>query len=181
MDMSPWRAALFATAVGCGGSDLHALAGASGKIASITLTSRSFGENATIPIDNTCDGKDASPELTWSSPPEGTKTLALVLEDTDASSSSTQWLVYNLPSGTTKLLEGGDVWGLGAKMGLNDSPDVRYAGPCPPRGELHRYVFRIFAIDTTLNLPDGAHRRAFDAALNHHLIGEGRLTGTAAR
>jgi Raf kinase inhibitor-like YbhB/YbcL family protein len=180
MDMPTWRIILFVTAVGCGGSDLRALPGAGGKVASITLTSRSFGENATIPIDNTCDGKDASPELTWSAPPEGTKSLALVLEDAD-SSSSTQWLVYNLPPGTTKLLEGGDVWGLGARMGLNDSPDVRYSGPCPPRGELHRYVFRIFAIDTTLNLPEGVHRRAFDAALSRHLIGEGRLTGTAAR
>jgi Raf kinase inhibitor-like YbhB/YbcL family protein len=166
--------------MGCGASDLHARAPAGEKIASITLTSRSFGANASIPIDNTCEGKDVSPQLTWSSPPEGTKTLALLLEDSDASS-YTHWLAFNLPAETTQLAEGGDVGELGAKLGSNDSPDLRYAGPCPPRRELHRYVFHVFAVDTVLTLPEGAHRRAFDASLNGHLIGEGTLAGTAAR
>jgi Raf kinase inhibitor-like YbhB/YbcL family protein len=180
--MPTWRPALVLTVIGCGasGTHLHALPPAGGRVASITLTSRSFGVNATIPIDNTCDGKDVSPQLTWSSPPDGTKTLALLLEDPDASS-YTHWLVFNIPPETTQLSEGADVEQLGAKMGSNDSPDVRYGGPCPPRGELHHYVFHVFAVDTTLTLPEGARRGAFTLALNGHLIGEGQLPGMAAR
>jgi Raf kinase inhibitor-like YbhB/YbcL family protein len=180
--MPTWRTALLWAVAGCGagGGDLHALPPAGGRVTSITLTSRSFGANATIPIDNTCDGKDLSPQLTWSSPPDGTKSLALLLEDPDASS-YTHWLVFNIPPETTQFAEGGDVEPLGAKMGSNDAPDVRYAGPCPPRGELHRYVFHIFAVDTTLTLPEGVRRRAFALALNGHLIGEGELQGMAAR
>ena len=177
--MHTWSTVLVIV-VGCAGSDLHSFAPAGGRIASITLTSRSFGVNTSIPIDNTCDGKDVSPQLTWSSPPEGTKTLALLLEDLDASS-YTHWLVFNLPAETTQIAEGGDVGELGGKLGSNDSPDLRYAGPCPPRRELHRYAFHLFAVDTVLNLPEGARRRAFDTSLNGHLIGEGTLAGMAAR
>lgn len=174
------RTALFSILVGCGGTDVHALPPAGVRVASITLTSRSFSANATIPIDNSCDGKDVSPELTWSSPPDGTKTLALVLDEPGASS-HTQWLVFDIPPETTRIAEGADVEALGAKTGANDSEDVRYAGPCPPRGELHRYAFHVFAADTILTLPEGASRATFNLALNGHLIGEGTLEGTAAR
>jgi Raf kinase inhibitor-like YbhB/YbcL family protein len=178
--MQTWIQAVLLVVVGCGASDVRPLPPAGGRISSITLTSRSFGEGASIPIDNTCDGKNASPQLTWSSPPEGTKSLALLLEDSDASS-YTHWLAFNMRPETRQLTEGGDVEELGARIGSNDSPDVRYAGPCPPRGELHHYVFHVFAANATLNLSEGARRRAFDVALNGHLLGEGTLTGTAAR
>jgi Raf kinase inhibitor-like YbhB/YbcL family protein len=167
-------------ALGCGGNDLHPLAPAGREVASITLTSRSFGNNGTMPIDYSCDGKSIAPGLTWSSPPEGTKTLALMLEDSDAAS-HTQWLVWNLPAETTSLPEGSDIGALGGKLGANDSSDVGYGAPCPPHHELHRFVFHIFAVDKELTIPEGTRRQGFDAALNGHVIGEGTLTGQAAR
>jgi len=181
--MLPSRTALFSLILAtpaCGTSDLHPQAPSGHDVASITLTSRSFGNDGTMPIDLTCDGKGVSPQLTWSSPPEGTKTLALLLEDSDASS-RTQWVVFNLPPETTSLAEGADVGALGAKLGANASSDVGYSGPCPPRGELHRYVFHVFAADTALTIAEGTRRPGFDAALSGHLIGEGTLTGQAAR
>jgi Raf kinase inhibitor-like YbhB/YbcL family protein len=166
--------------LGCGASDLHPLAASGREVASITLTSRSFGNNGTMPIDFTCDGKGASPQLTWSSPPEGTQSLAILLEDSDAAA-RTQWVVFDLPPETTSLAEGADVGALGAKLGANASSDVGYGGPCPPRGELHRYVFHIFASDKKLGIAEGVRRQAFEAALSGHMIGEGTLTGQAAR
>jgi Raf kinase inhibitor-like YbhB/YbcL family protein len=165
----------------CNTGDLHPQAPSGRDVASITLTSRSFGNNGTIPIDYTCDGKGPSPQLTWSAPPEGTKSLAILLEDSDAAS-RTQWIVFDLPPETTSLAEGVDVGTVGgAKLGANASSDVAYGGPCPPRGELHRYIFHVFAADKMLGIQEGVRRQAFDAALNGHLIGEGTLTGLAAR
>jgi hypothetical protein len=180
------KASLFAAAplmlvtFACGATDVHPQPPPGRTVASITVTSRSFGSGGTIPIDYTCDGKDASPQLTWSAPPEGTKSLALLLEDSDASS-RTYWLAFNLPPETTQLAEGADVGTVGGKMGANDSPDVRYSGPCPPHGELHRYVFHVYAVDRVLPVPEGSRRAAFDVALSGHLIGEGTLEGLAAR
>jgi Raf kinase inhibitor-like YbhB/YbcL family protein len=176
----PLTVAALAALSACGVSDMHPLVAPGHDYASITLTSRAFVENGTIPIDYTCDGKGASPPLSWSSPPEGTKTLALLLEDSDMAS-RTHWVVYNLPLETSSLPEGSDVGALGAKLGMNASNDVAYSGPCPPRRELHRYVFHVFAVDTSLTLPEGSRRQAFDAALTGHVLGEGTLTGLAAR
>jgi Raf kinase inhibitor-like YbhB/YbcL family protein len=172
--------AVIATLAGCGASDMHPLVARGHEYASITLTSRAFVADGTIPIDYTCDGKGASPPLTWSSPPEGTKTLAILLEDSDMAS-RTHWVVFDLPAETTSLPEGSDVGALGAKLGVNASADVAYSGPCPPRRELHHYVFHVFAVDKALGIPEGVKRPAFDAALTGHVLGEGTLTGLAAR
>jgi Raf kinase inhibitor-like YbhB/YbcL family protein len=180
-DAKKTAASLLLLGLGCGAADLRPAVPEGRDIASITLTSRSFGNNAAMPIDFTCDGKGVSPQLSWSSPPEGTQSLHLLLEDSDAAS-HTQWIVFDLPPETTSLPEGVDVGSLGGKLGANASSDVGYGGPCPPRGELHRYVFHVFAADTkTLGLPEGSRRQAFDNALSGHLIGEGTLTGQAAR
>jgi Raf kinase inhibitor-like YbhB/YbcL family protein len=169
------------TASACGGAVLEVLPPPGVSVASITVTSKSFAAGGTIPIDYTCDGKDTSPQITWSAPPEGTKSLALILDDPDVTGRYSHWLVFNVPPEVTSLAEGGDVAQIGAKLGSNDSPDVRYAGPCPPRGEMHRYVFHVYALDKTLALPEGTRRTALDIAMNGHLIGEGHLNGLAAR
>jgi len=145
-------------------------------VSSITVTSHSFGANGSIPIDHTCDGKELSPQLTWSSPPEGTKSLAVVVEDPDASRTNfTHWLVFNLPAELTQIGEGADLAAVHGTIGTNDSPDTRYLGPCPPRGEMHRYVFRVFALNAQLPLHEGATRAAVDAAMSGHVLGEGLL------
>jgi hypothetical protein len=178
------RKALACTALaafGCGGAVLEVLPPPGVHVASITVTSRSFAAGGTIPVDYTCDGKEVSPQITWSAPPEGTKSLAVLLDDPDVTGKYTHWLAFNIPLDVTSLPEGADVAKLGARLGANDRPDVRYGGPCPPRGEMHRYVFHVFALDAPLTLPEGSRRVAVDAAMNGHLLGEGSLNGLAAR
>jgi Raf kinase inhibitor-like YbhB/YbcL family protein len=147
-------------------------------ITSITVTSKSLPPDKQIPVDYTCDGKDVSPELTWSAPPEGTKAIAIVVDDPDASSLFTHWIVMDLPPQATSLAEGADVAALGGKTGVNDFKNVRYNGPCPPRGELHRYRFWVYAADDALRLSESATRADLDAALAGHLLGAGALKAT---
>jgi Raf kinase inhibitor-like YbhB/YbcL family protein len=147
-------------------------------VASITVTSKSFASNGPIPIDYTCDGKEVSPQVTWSSPPDGTKSLALVVEDPDAASGSfTHWLLYNIGPDALSLAEGVDPTTVGAKIGLNDFEGVRYSGPCPPKMQIHRYRFHLYSLNATLELKDGADRGQLDAAMNGHVLGEGTLYG----
>src|SRR5690349_3581895 len=147
-------------------------------VASITVTSKSFPSNGSIPIDYTCDGKEVSPQLTWSAPPEGTKSISIVVDDPDAPSATfTHWLVYGLPPDATSLAEGVDPTTLGAKIGMNDFEAVRYGGPCPPKMQIHRYRFQIYALDAMLDLPDGVDRARLDTAMNGHVLGQGILYG----
>jgi Raf kinase inhibitor-like YbhB/YbcL family protein len=141
------------------------------------------------PIDPryTCDGDDISPALAWEGVPEGTAELALVVEDPDAPDGTfTHWLVYALDAGADGLPEafpeGAEVNGLNAvRQGTNDFGKAGYGGPCPPAGEEHRYVFRLLALDAALGLEGGASRDEVLAALEGHVLGEARLTGTYAR
>lgn len=147
------------------------------QLASITVTSSAFGDGGRIPVDHTCDGSDAMPPLTLSSPPEGTKSLAIVVEDPDAPSGTfTHLLAYDLPPETSRLSGDFTKDAEGAHIGLNDFQVTRYSGPCPPRGEVHRYRFRVVALDAALKLAEGANRAQFDAAIDGHLLGEGSLT-----
>jgi Raf kinase inhibitor-like YbhB/YbcL family protein len=148
-------------------------------VGSITVTSKSFPSNGAIPVDYTCDGKDVAPQITWSAPPETTKSLVLEMEDPDApSGSSTHWIIYDIRPDATSLPEGGDPSVVGAKVGVNDFESVRYGGPCPPKMQLHRYRFHLYALDSPLNLADGADRAKVDTAMNGHVVGEGSLYGT---
>jgi Raf kinase inhibitor-like YbhB/YbcL family protein len=166
---------------GCGAAVYEVLPAPGVTVSSITVTSRAFGMGGTIPIDYTCDGKDTSPPITWSAPPEGTKSLVVYVDDPEAGNHFTHWIVFNLPPETTSIPEGGDVDKLGGRLGSNDFPDVRYGGPCPPHREMHRYVFHVVALDATLNLPEGVRRVALDRAMSGHVIGDGSLNGLAAR
>jgi Raf kinase inhibitor-like YbhB/YbcL family protein len=151
-------------------------------VASVTVTSKSFATNGRMPIDHTCDGKNVSPQLTWSAPPEGTKSIAVVVDDSDGSSGPfTHWLVYDLPPSVTSLAEGADPVAVGAKVGMNDRDGVRYDGPCPPRMQEHRIEFHVYALDVLVNLRDGAGRAELNAAMNAHVLGEGVLHGTFSR
>jgi Raf kinase inhibitor-like YbhB/YbcL family protein len=171
--------ALVSCAVSC--------AGASGLPASppgvvpesITVTSRSFASGGPIPVDFTCDGKNTSVDVSWSSPPEHTQALVVILEDPDAPSAPfTHWVVFDLRPESRSLAAGADVSSLGAKLGLNDSKDSRYFGPCPPHGTGHHYVLRVFALDHAVGLPEGAARSEVDAAMNSHVLGSGQVIGT---
>ncbi|CAN5890243.1 YbhB/YbcL family Raf kinase inhibitor-like protein [soil metagenome] len=151
-----------------------------GRGGSITVTSRTFAEGTRIPVDHTCDGSDVMPELVFSSPPDATKSLLLYVEDPDAASGTfTHMIAFNLSPELRRLPSAPDLAaaGDGARFGLNDFGAPRYSGPCPPKGEGHRYRFRIVAVDTVLKLQEGATRAQIDEATDGHILGEGTLTG----
>ena len=171
--------ALSAAALGMVACDASSTPGPSapvgGSASSLTVTSKSFPSDHQIPVEYTCDGKNVSPQLTWSSPPEGTKALVVILDDLDATGGFTHWVALNLPADALSLAEGADIAALGGRVGLNDQHNVQYDGPCPPRGAFPRYRFRVFASDRVLPLDEGATRAAVEGALAGHVLGVGSL------
>ena len=142
----------------------------------MTITSSEFTAGQPIPSTYTCQGKNTNPPLVIDSIPDQTQSLALIMDDPDAPSGTfTHWVTYNLPPGTTEITA--HALPTGAAEGLNDSGGTDYVGPCPPSGT-HRYYFRVWALDTTLNLPAGASRKQVESAMTNHQIGHAELMGT---
>lgn len=136
------------------------------------------GEGAPIEVRYTCDGENVSPALEWAGVPEGTVELALAVEDPDAPRRTfTHWLAWGVDPGRSGLAEGEAP----ELEGRNDFGDTGYGGPCPPRGEEHRYVFRLLALDAAVDLERGADRQAFDAAVAALVLAEARRTATYER
>jgi Raf kinase inhibitor-like YbhB/YbcL family protein len=152
---------------------------------SIELTSPAFQPGTTIPKPYTGDGADRSPPLRWSEPPTGTKSLALICDDPDAPRGTwVHWVLFNLPATARELEEGvpaKDILDNGAKQGKNDFGKISYGGPAPPRGKPHRYFFKLYALDTPLNLPAGATKAQLEKAMQGHMLAEGQLMGTYGR
>jgi Raf kinase inhibitor-like YbhB/YbcL family protein len=147
----------------------------------ITVTSRTFAPGGPIPVDATCDGKDAAPEVSWSSPPEHTAAVVVILEDPDAPSGPfTHWVVIDVRPDVRSIPAGADVATLGGKLGLTDAKEPRYYGPCPPHGMGHHYQLRVIALDRPLGLAEGASRSQVDAAMNGHVLGSGVVMGLFA-
>lgn len=150
----------------------------------IELTSPAFEDGGTIPKQYTRDGPDVSPPLTWTPVPKGTKSLALICDDPDAPMGTwVHWVIFNLPSDIGELPE--NVPALRAlasraKQGTNDFGRIGYGGPCPPSGT-HRYYFKLYALDTELNLEAGATKAELLDAVDGHVLGEGRLMGRYSR
>jgi Raf kinase inhibitor-like YbhB/YbcL family protein len=135
-----------------------------------------------MPIDSTCDGKNVPPEVTWSSPPEGTQALVVTLDDLEPSKGpATRWLVLDIHPETRAIPAGADVAALGGKLGQNDAGEASYRGPCPPRREAHHYALRVIALDRPLGLADAADREKVNAAMDGHVLGSGQVVGTASR
>lgn len=142
------------------------------------LASPAFNNNETIPQKYTCDGADVSPTLQFSDVPKGTVTLALVIDDPDAPSGTfDHWIVWNLPPDLKVLQEGAKV----SEQGTNGFRETRYRGPCPPRGNPHHYHFKLYALDTRLNLPQGSTKKALENAMKGHILGETELIGLYQR
>ena len=148
------------------------------------LTSSSFSDNDKIPSRYTCDGAGVSPSLAWSGAPAATRSFALILHDPDAPIDFTHWLAYDIPPAVHELGEGASNHGAmpgGAAEGVNGFQRMGYGGPCPPVGKPHRYVFLLYALDTTLGLPAGATRSQLESAMRSHIVATGRLTGKYRR
>jgi Raf kinase inhibitor-like YbhB/YbcL family protein len=151
----------------------------------IELTSSAFREGETIPRPYTGDGKDVSPPLQWGEPPDGTRSFALVVDDPDAPRGIwVHWVLFNLPADLRTLAEGVPAQPTlpnGARQGKNDFGKIGYGGPAPPKGKPHRYFFKLFALDTALDLPAGATKDQLVKTMTGHILGEGQLMGKYAR
>lgn len=149
------------------------------------LRSDAFQNDQRIPQRFTADGDDLSPALAWGQPPEGTRSLALLVDDPDAPSGLfTHWMVVGLQPGPGDLVEGrgsdpSDV--VGAEALTNDFGAVGWGSPSPPKGSPHRYRFRLIALDTTIDLPRTAKRADFDRAVAGHVIAETAMVGVYGR
>lgn len=154
-----------------------------------SLTSSAFQSELTIPKKFTCDGEDLSPALQWKEAPAGTKSFALIMDDPDAPPGTwVHWLIYDLPAGLVSLAEGvakTENGPQGSKQGLVWGVDtfskVGYYGPCPPPGKPHRYYFKLYALDTLLNLPPKATKPQLEAKIKGHILGQATLMGTYGR
>lgn len=158
---------------------------AGGTVVSLELKSTAFEEGESIPKKNTCDGEGISPALSWSRVPEGTKSFALICDDPDAPMGTwVHWIIYGIPSGMTQLPEAVPAEKMvldGVRQGITDSKRIGYGGPCPPRGTPHRYFFKLYALDTELDLDSGATKRQLLAAMEGHVLAQGQLIGKYGR
>jgi Raf kinase inhibitor-like YbhB/YbcL family protein len=146
----------------------------------LMLTSDAIAPQSPVPQEHTCEGKDVSPPLSWSGAPEGTKSLVLIVDDPDAPGGFTHWIVYDIPKDATSLPENAGPKQLpkGARVAVNGWNRRQYNGPCPPGGR-HRYVFRLYALDTTFgDLGADATRADVEAHMRGHVLQAAELTGT---
>jgi Raf kinase inhibitor-like YbhB/YbcL family protein len=156
-----------------------------GTVPALQLESSAFSPGQAIPQRYTCDGEDISPSLSWSEPLSDTQSLAILCEDPDAPGGTwNHWVFFNVLPTTRSLPEGVPpdqvVEGVGVQ-GSNSWQRVGYGGPCPPSGSVHRYVFKVYALDTTLDLGVGADAKDVKKAMAGHVLAEGQLTGQYGR
>lgn len=155
--------------------------------ATMELTSPAFVQNGTIPERYTCDGANISPPLRWNNPPSGTKSFALIVDDPDAPDPRAprmtwvHWVLFNIPAQVRELSEGvsADQLPAGTAEGLNDWKRTGYGGPCPPIGR-HRYMFKLYALDTLLEL-ERPTKAELEAAMRGHILAQAVLVGTYQR
>ncbi len=139
----------------------------------ISITSSAFQAGGDIPAKFTCNGANISPELHISGVPSEAKSLVLIVDDPDAPRGLfTHWIAWNIDPKTTRVGENSGP--AGAVQGTNDFGKGNYGGPCPPSGT-HRYFFKIFALDTKLELKASARRAELDAAMRGHVLAQGEL------
>lgn len=150
------------------------------KIASSSLriTSPNFANGKRIPSRFTCDGPNVNPALRISNVPKKAKSLAIIVEDPDAPGGVfTHWLIWNLPPDLKTIPENNVP--KNAVEGTNSFHKRGYSGPCPPT--LHRYFFKLFALDEKLNLKAGASRKQLEQAMAGHVIDHAKWMGKYAR
>ncbi|MEK7614187.1 MAG: YbhB/YbcL family Raf kinase inhibitor-like protein [Patescibacteria group bacterium] len=148
------------------------------------ITSSVFGNREKIPSKYTCDGGNINPELLISDVPEGAKSLALIMDDPDVPKAIhpegiwVHWIMWNISIETKVIAENSAPDG--AVVGANSRGNNKYAGPCPPDRE-HRYFFKLYALDTTLDLPVTTGKEGLLQATEGHVIGSAELIGLYER
>jgi len=142
----------------------------------LTVNSPAFENNKLIPSKYTCDGDNVNPPLTIEGVPDGTKSLVLIVDDPDAPMGTwDHWIVWNIPP--TNKIEENTVPGA---EGINDFRKHSYGGPCPPSGT-HRYFFKVYALDTKLNLNPNSRKKDVEKAMQGHILAKGEYIGLYRR
>jgi Raf kinase inhibitor-like YbhB/YbcL family protein len=147
------------------------------------LNSPNFEAGRSIPMEHTCQGKDRAPALEWTGVPDGTRSLALIVDDPDAPDPKApkvtwvHWVLYDIPSSVGGLPEGASPLPKGAREGLNDWKTPGYRGPCPPIGR-HRYVHKLYALDATLGDLRSPTKASLEKAMEGHILARAELVGT---
>ncbi|MFA6989876.1 MAG: YbhB/YbcL family Raf kinase inhibitor-like protein [Candidatus Gastranaerophilaceae bacterium] len=148
------------------------------------LSSSAFLNNELIPTKYTCDGKDISPHLFIEGIPADAKSLVLICDDPDAPMGTfVHWVMFNIPTNIAEIPEAipaMNVLGNGSIQGNSDYKKIGYGGPCPPSGT-HRYFFKLYALDTTLNLLPGVSKAQVEKAFDEHVIAKTELIGLYKR
>ncbi|MGJ3248935.1 MAG: YbhB/YbcL family Raf kinase inhibitor-like protein [Elainellaceae cyanobacterium] len=168
--------------MGCQSSDRPEVQ-LSESVKSMNLESAAFSQDGMIPSTYTCDGQDISPPLSWDAPPDGTESLALIADDPDAPSGTfVHWVLYNMPPDVQQLSEGAtdSIASTGGVQGKSDFGKQGYGGPCPPGGT-HRYFFKLYALDTKLDLEPGATKADVVKAMEGHILANAELMARYSR
>jgi hypothetical protein len=138
-----------------------------------------------IPVKYTGQGENISPDLFWRDTPDGVVSFALICDDPDAPAGTwVHWTIWSIPATSRGLAQGVPANASlsdGSVQGITSAGTSGYHGPMPPRGNAHRYYFRIYALDTVLSLPASANRAQLDAAMKGHVLSQGQLMGTYQR
>ena len=142
------------------------------------IESSAFKNRDKIPKKYTCEGDNVSPPLSFRDIPDGSKSLALIVDDPDAPHGTfDHWIIWDLPGNTVDLKEGTSA----SHNGKNSYGVLEYKGPCPPPGKPHRYFFKLYALDTLLNLKDGIEKKELENAMKGHILAEAELVGLFQR
>ncbi len=151
------------------------------EAAAFAIRSTAFTSGGTIPEKYTCNGPNVSPPLSWTEPPAGTKSLALIMDDPDAPMGTwVHWVLYNLPASARELPEGtptSEILTNGANQGTNDFRKIGYGGSCPPPGPAPPYFFKLYALDIELNPASRATKKQLEAAMAGHILAQAELMG----
>ena len=156
-----------------------------GFVLAFEIRSSAFGPEKPIPVKYTWEGEDISVPLAWGEPPQGTVSFTLIADDPDAPMGTwVHWVLYDLPAEARAIEENINRRGVlpdGSKQGVNDFGRIGYGGPCPPPGPVHRYFFKLYALDKKLNLPPRLTKPQILDSMKGHTLAEARIFGTYRR
>ena len=146
------------------------------ELTDLKVTSPVFVHNSSIPAKYTCDGENVNPPLNINGIPEGARSLVLIVDDPDAPMGTwVHWVVWNLP-----LREKIEENMISENEGMNDFRRQRYGGPCPPHGT-HRYFFKVYALDTVLEMSPDSRKKDVEKAMTGHVLAKGEIVGLYRR
>lgn len=157
----------------------------SGTAVCLEMQSDAFKDGGAIPVQYTGLGEDISPPLTWGFVPEGTQSFVLIMDDPDTPMGTwIHWVVYDIPKGSTGLdknIPREFLLGDGTKQGINSFRWVGYGGPAPPAGPAHRYLFKLYALDSAIGLGGGSTKGAVIRAMQGHILAQAQIIGIFGR